>query len=191
MGTGCPFSGVKRGWGVTLTTHPHLVPWSSVSRSYISSPPSTSMACNGTALLYFYIPEDSSELPTHRRENLISHNHTVIIQLLIFAMQAPGSPPPLFSTKYMPLQVSWFHHSKMFSLLFKSFLQRVFPWRAYFRCNFISPNVRLSRMLWQICSSTWVTIDGHLVRALIWIFRPFISSLCLAQLSPYWPTVQS
>jgi hypothetical protein len=28
MGTGGPFSGVKRGWAVTLTTHPHLVPWS-------------------------------------------------------------------------------------------------------------------------------------------------------------------
>jgi hypothetical protein len=25
MGTGGPFPGVKRGWGVTLTTHPHLV----------------------------------------------------------------------------------------------------------------------------------------------------------------------
>jgi hypothetical protein len=26
MGTGGPFPGVKRGRGVTLTTHPHLVP---------------------------------------------------------------------------------------------------------------------------------------------------------------------
>jgi hypothetical protein len=26
MGTGAPFPGVKRGWGVTLTTHSHLVP---------------------------------------------------------------------------------------------------------------------------------------------------------------------
>jgi hypothetical protein len=31
--------GVKRGQGVTLTTHPHLVPRSRMSRSYISSPP--------------------------------------------------------------------------------------------------------------------------------------------------------
>jgi hypothetical protein len=31
--------GVKRGRGMTLTTHPHLVPRSSMSRSYISSPP--------------------------------------------------------------------------------------------------------------------------------------------------------
>jgi hypothetical protein len=30
---------VKRGRGVTLTTHPHLVPRSWISRSYISSPP--------------------------------------------------------------------------------------------------------------------------------------------------------
>jgi hypothetical protein len=31
--------GVKRGRGVMLTTHPHLVPRSWMSRSYISSPP--------------------------------------------------------------------------------------------------------------------------------------------------------
>jgi hypothetical protein len=32
--------GVKRSRGVTLTTHPHLVPRLSMSRSYTSSPPS-------------------------------------------------------------------------------------------------------------------------------------------------------
>jgi hypothetical protein len=39
MGTGGPFPGAKRGRGVTLTTHPHLVPRSWMSRSYTSSPP--------------------------------------------------------------------------------------------------------------------------------------------------------
>jgi hypothetical protein len=45
MGTGGPFrggpfpGGKKRGRGVTLTTHPHLVPRSRMSRSYTSSPP--------------------------------------------------------------------------------------------------------------------------------------------------------
>jgi len=38
MGTGVPFPGVKRGWGVTLTTHPDLVPRSRMTKSYISSP---------------------------------------------------------------------------------------------------------------------------------------------------------
>jgi hypothetical protein len=33
----CP--GLKRGRGVTLTTHPHLVPRSRISRGYTSSPP--------------------------------------------------------------------------------------------------------------------------------------------------------
>jgi hypothetical protein len=33
MGTGGPFPGAKRGRGVTLTTHPHLVPRSRISRS--------------------------------------------------------------------------------------------------------------------------------------------------------------
>jgi hypothetical protein len=37
--TGGPFPGAKRGRGVTLTTHPHLVPRSRMSRGYISSPP--------------------------------------------------------------------------------------------------------------------------------------------------------
>jgi hypothetical protein len=31
--------GVKHGWGVMLTTHPHLMPRSRMSRSYTSSPP--------------------------------------------------------------------------------------------------------------------------------------------------------
>jgi hypothetical protein len=53
MGTGGPFPGAKLGRGVTLTAHPHLVPMSRMSRSYNSSPPSTTMACNGTALLCF------------------------------------------------------------------------------------------------------------------------------------------
>jgi hypothetical protein len=39
MGTGGPSPGAKRGRGVTLTTHPDLVPRSRMSRSYNSSPP--------------------------------------------------------------------------------------------------------------------------------------------------------
>jgi hypothetical protein len=37
--TGGSFPGVKRGRGVTLTTHPHLVPRLRMSKSYTSSPP--------------------------------------------------------------------------------------------------------------------------------------------------------
>jgi hypothetical protein len=48
---GVLFPGVKRGRGVTLTAHPHLVPRSRMSRNYTSSPPSASMACSGTAYL--------------------------------------------------------------------------------------------------------------------------------------------
>jgi hypothetical protein len=39
MGTGGPFPEAKGGRGMTLTTHPHLVPRSIMSRSYSSSPP--------------------------------------------------------------------------------------------------------------------------------------------------------
>jgi hypothetical protein len=43
---------VKQSWGMMLTTHPHLVPRSKMSRSCTSSLSSTSVACHGTALLY-------------------------------------------------------------------------------------------------------------------------------------------
>jgi hypothetical protein len=43
IATGGPFLGLKRGQGVTLTTHPYLVPRSCMSRS-------CTMACCGTAL---------------------------------------------------------------------------------------------------------------------------------------------
>jgi hypothetical protein len=43
--------GVKRSRGVTLTTHPHLVPRLRMSRSYTSSVPCASMACSGTAFI--------------------------------------------------------------------------------------------------------------------------------------------
>jgi hypothetical protein len=55
MGTGFLSPGVKRGQGVTLTTHPHLVPRSIMSRSYTSSPPCVSMACSGTALILIFL----------------------------------------------------------------------------------------------------------------------------------------
>jgi hypothetical protein len=42
--------GLKRCRSVTLTTHPHLVPRSRMSRRYNSSPPSASMACSGAVL---------------------------------------------------------------------------------------------------------------------------------------------
>jgi hypothetical protein len=56
MGTGGPFPRAKLGRDVTLTTHPHLVPRSGMSRSYTPLPSSTYVAYSGTALallLYF------------------------------------------------------------------------------------------------------------------------------------------
>jgi hypothetical protein len=43
--------GVKRGRGVMLTTHPHLVPRLRMSGSYTSSSPCASMACSGVTFL--------------------------------------------------------------------------------------------------------------------------------------------
>jgi hypothetical protein len=50
MGTGGPVPEAKRGRGVTLTTHPHLVPRSRMSRSYISSPQAPSWRVAGLLL---------------------------------------------------------------------------------------------------------------------------------------------
>jgi hypothetical protein len=47
--------GLKCGRGVTLTTHPHLVPRSRMSRSYTSSPPIAFKACGGTALAFHVV----------------------------------------------------------------------------------------------------------------------------------------
>jgi hypothetical protein len=46
--------GLKRGRGATLTTHPHLVPRSRMSRSHVSPlHPSAIVACSGTALDFY------------------------------------------------------------------------------------------------------------------------------------------
>jgi hypothetical protein len=50
IGTGILSPGVKRGRGVMLTTHPHLVLRLRMSRAYTSSPPCALMACSGITL---------------------------------------------------------------------------------------------------------------------------------------------
>jgi hypothetical protein len=53
MGTGVLSPGVKRGRGVTLTAHPHLMPRSRMSWSYTSSAPKRKHGVWRTALLCF------------------------------------------------------------------------------------------------------------------------------------------
>jgi hypothetical protein len=55
MGTGGSFPGGKARPGRDADHLPHLVPRSWMSRSYTFTPPSASMACNGTAILLFYL----------------------------------------------------------------------------------------------------------------------------------------
>jgi hypothetical protein len=63
MGIRGPFPETKRSWGVTLTTHPHPMQRSRMSRSYTSSPPppTATMACSGTALLFTYFSVDQTD----------------------------------------------------------------------------------------------------------------------------------
>jgi hypothetical protein len=51
MSNGVLSRGLKRGRGVTLTSHPHLMPISRMSMSYASSPLIACMTCSETALL--------------------------------------------------------------------------------------------------------------------------------------------
>jgi hypothetical protein len=51
---GVLFPGVKRGRGVTLTTHPHLVPRSRMSRSHTPFPPSAPMECSGNCFTFTF-----------------------------------------------------------------------------------------------------------------------------------------
>jgi hypothetical protein len=58
--------GLKRGRGMTLTTHSYLVPRSRMSRSYNPSPPSAFMACSGTALvLYTFYMKPYNTVTSH------------------------------------------------------------------------------------------------------------------------------
>jgi hypothetical protein len=58
MGTGGPFPGIKRGVGVTLTTHPHLVPGSIMSSSSTTLPFGACTAVAGQLYFYFYTKQD-------------------------------------------------------------------------------------------------------------------------------------
>jgi hypothetical protein len=88
VGTGGPFpGGKKRGRGVTLTTHPHLVPRSRMSRSYTSSPLRASMACSGIALLKGSVPLSAlklvrvvSSLLAGWRDQLFDHSGVYALQ---------------------------------------------------------------------------------------------------------------
>jgi hypothetical protein len=55
MGTGVLSTGVKRGRGVPLTTHPHLMPRSWMSRSYTSFPPCASIGVLWDCFTYMYL----------------------------------------------------------------------------------------------------------------------------------------
>jgi hypothetical protein len=74
MGTGGTFPELKRGRGVRLTTHPHLIPRSRLSRSYTSSPPSSFMACSGTALVFTH---------KYQSRNLTVKRNTICKSLVI------------------------------------------------------------------------------------------------------------
>jgi hypothetical protein len=79
MGTGGPFPRVKRDRGVTLTTHPHLVMRSWMSRSYTSSPPQAPPWRLEGRLYFTYNDTQSSE-----RNSKINSRNVMFILSIIF-----------------------------------------------------------------------------------------------------------
>jgi hypothetical protein len=78
---------VKHGQVMMLTTHPHLVLRSRMSRSYISSPPNCPMVCSGTGLLYFYYflyRSFTSLKYVFVRRGLLSHDSVVSVKWFSF-----------------------------------------------------------------------------------------------------------
>jgi hypothetical protein len=80
--------GVKHGRGVTLITHPHLVPISRMSRSYTSSLPSASKACSVTALLYF-LPQNETRIFRFNSLPRFSSFHKMILLKIVFIFSRP------------------------------------------------------------------------------------------------------
>jgi hypothetical protein len=85
-------SGVKRGRGVTLTIHPHLVRRLTMSRSYTSSTPSASMACSVSTLHFIYILARYERLYPHHfhctdyKHSFISRDSVNILELSNFVI---------------------------------------------------------------------------------------------------------
>jgi hypothetical protein len=65
MGTEGPFLGTMHGWDLLLTTHPHLMPKSRMSSSYISSPNWRLHAITGKLYFTFQWSEED-RLLSHR-----------------------------------------------------------------------------------------------------------------------------
>jgi hypothetical protein len=95
MGTGVLSPGVKRGRGVMMTTHPHLVPRSWMSRSYTSSPPKL------TLLFYFYKSSPAFSVPGDKPEIT-----PAVLPTFVQFSSSPWIPWPIPSscTLWIPLQ---------------------------------------------------------------------------------------
>jgi hypothetical protein len=124
--------GVKRGRGVILTTHPHLVPRSWMSRSYTSSPPSASMACSGTALLYCTFTSLSNFLHSPITSSLLCPNiliRTLFSNTLSLAIFMLSLSPAFRSWPWHVLTFLWIHLPNVvvesLTLLFPTLWSRV------------------------------------------------------------------
>jgi len=88
MGAGS-FPGVKSGWGVTLTPHPLLVPWSRKGRAipllplWAIQPVQSLSACTRVHFFNTYKPMGASTSPIFSEIYLQYMEHTTFVDILI------------------------------------------------------------------------------------------------------------
>jgi hypothetical protein len=86
MGTGGPSPGAKHGRGVTLTTHPHLVPRSRISWSYSSSPLWHLHGAAEQVLLYLSCPQNILCSFLYAREKFQTHARKTGNSMLLYIL---------------------------------------------------------------------------------------------------------
>jgi hypothetical protein len=132
IGIVAPFPGAKERPGMTLTTHPHLVPRSRMSTSYTPLPPSTFMTCN-RAVFYaikFYsenihsnVSATGSQLCQHASLNanfIGSRTRVISYHRPHKRVQYAQNSTPRYRTLYyksMIVQTSSLNHPKSHKLL--------------------------------------------------------------------------
>jgi hypothetical protein len=126
---------------VTLTTHPHLVPRLSISRSYTSSPPCASMGCSGTALLFLFTFYFCIQCSIFNNHGALFCNTFIIF--VAFSICPPDRTSKFgFSVRLFPLHPRFtlytphhtnFHHDSFNAFCFRCYSRNTANWTIHKR----------------------------------------------------------
>jgi hypothetical protein len=137
--------GLKRGRDVTLTTHPHLVPRSRISRSYTSSPPSAFVACSGTVLTQWLVEWNFNIETIQLTGNLRNHFLTILDRTILS-----------FPTLKYPSDVILFQHAprlgRKVSPVIKLLLS---PGNRRWQIPILPLRLKLATRVWGLLEIVW------------------------------------